>query len=150
MNELEIMVLNRLQEGIPLQRRPFSIIADELGIKEDDVISSMDSLRKKGYIRRFGAIVDINEMGVKSILVGMKVSEEDFEEAGRIISEYPGVTHNYRRDHGYNIWFTLMEADVQKLESRLEEIRTRVKPLKHVYLKSKKKYKTKVVFDFSK
>jgi DNA-binding Lrp family transcriptional regulator len=39
-----------------------------------------------------------------------------------VVNSYPGVTHNYRRHHNYNIWFTLIAPSVDEIEHILGEI----------------------------
>ncbi|WP_053956552.1 Lrp/AsnC family transcriptional regulator [Inediibacterium massiliense] len=147
MTKEEKMILNELQKGIPLEKRPFLKIANKLQLSEEKIIQGIYSLQEKGYIRRFGAIVDVNQLGVKSTLVGMKVRKEDMEKVANIVSSYEGVTHNYERDHIYNLWFTLMESSHEKLEETLKEIKERTK-VEMIHLPSEKKHKTNVFFKF--
>ncbi|WP_129596110.1 Lrp/AsnC family transcriptional regulator [Anaerophilus nitritogenes] len=147
MTKEEKMILNELQKGIPLEKRPFLKIANKLCLSEEKIIRAIHSLKKKGYIRRFGAILDVNQLGVKSTLVGMKVRGEDVEKIANIVSSYEGVTHNYERDHIYNLWFTLMESSDERLEKTLKEIKERTK-VEMIHLPSEKKHKTNVFFKF--
>jgi hypothetical protein len=45
---------------------------------------------------------------------------KDFVE---VVNSYTGVTHNYRRNHEYNVWFTFIAPDKEALEKSLVEIR---------------------------
>ena len=39
-----------------------------------------------------------------------------------VVNRYPGVTHNYLRDHAYNIWFTFIASERKEIEKALQEI----------------------------
>ena len=148
MTALERQVLNEIQKGIPLVEQPFLLIGQNLGIGEDQVIAIIDSLKAKDYIRRFGGIVDVNKLGVRSTLMAMKVDKTDLERVASIINEYKGVTHNYERDDYYNLWFTLMEKSQEELESKIREIKRKTEVEEILYLPATHKYKTNVFFRF--
>lgn len=148
MTALERQVLNEIQKGIPLVEQPFLLIGQNLGIGEDQVIAIIDSLKAKDYIRRFGGIVDVNKLGVRSTLMAMKVDKTDLERVASIINEYKGVTHNYERDDYYNLWFTLMEKSQEELESKICEIKRKTEVEEILYLPATHKYKTNVFFRF--
>jgi hypothetical protein len=38
------------------------------------------------------------------------------------VNGFNGVTHNYQRDHQYNIWFTFIAPSVNKIRESLETI----------------------------
>lgn len=148
MTTLERQVLNEIQKGIPLVEQPFLVIGERLGISEAEVIDTIDSLKSKDYIRRFGGIVDVNKLGIKSTLVAMKVDENDLERVASIISEYKGVTHNYERDDTYNLWFTLMERSQEELEEKIGEIKRKTEVEEILSLPATYKHKTNVFFRF--
>ncbi|AOT69166.1 Lrp/AsnC family transcriptional regulator [Geosporobacter ferrireducens] len=148
MTEIEKLVLNELQKGIPLVERPFMIIGEKLRISEDAVIDIVNVLKRKDYIRRFGGILDVNKLDVKSILIGMKVEPQDIKRVTTLINAYKGVTHNYERKDDYNLWFTLMEQSQKKLNETIAEIRVKTGVKEMLCLPSIKKYKTSVFFRF--
>lgn len=145
MTEKETRLINLLQEGIPLVSRPFEAIAARLDITEDEAIALFTKLKNEGLVRRFGAIVDVSKLGTVSTLVGIEVRDENIPAVTEKINGLKGVTHNYKRDDRYNIWFTLMEADRKTLEKHI----TTIKEMKEVEslldLPAVKKYKTKVI-----
>ena len=148
MTELEKKLLDELQKGIPLVDRPFQEIGNKIGIEEEEVVQMIDRMRAKQYIRRFGGIIDINKLGIKSTLIGMKV-EENMEEVVTIINSYKGVTHNYERDCEYNLWFTLMEKSQKELYTIIKEIQDKINVKDLIQLPATKKYKTNVYFRFN-
>ncbi|SHK40585.1 siroheme decarboxylase subunit alpha [Tepidibacter formicigenes] len=140
-------ILNEVQNGIPIKKRPFKKIADNLGISEDEVVNRINSLKEKGYIRRFGGIFDSQNLGVVSTLIAMKI-EKDIDYVANIVSEYSGVTHNYQREDEYNLWFTLMASSNGELENILKEIKDRTGVQDILSLPSVNKHKVHVHLNF--
>ncbi|WP_430885587.1 winged helix DNA-binding protein [Fusibacter sp. JL216-2] len=147
MNNKERAVLNVIQEGMPISKRPFQDIGRQIDMSESQVIEVIESLNEKGLIRRFGGIVNIAELGVVSTLVGLRVQPEDVEKVALEINTLTGVTHNYERDDAFNLWFTLMESSDEKLHERLEAVEAMEAVECLIDLKAKQKFKTKVVLD---
>ncbi|MBA4496299.1 AsnC family transcriptional regulator [Paenactinomyces guangxiensis] len=106
MDALDKELLNLLQEGIDLVPRPFLALAEKLGTDEETVMERVRKL-KKDPIRQISAIFDTRTLGYKSSLVAAKIQEERLDQAAQVINRHPGVTHNYKRNHAYNLWFTI-------------------------------------------
>lgn len=119
-------LLQRVQDEFPLESRPFRTIGQRLGIPEKEVLERLDSLRRRGILKHIAPILEMHETGIKaSTLIAMRIAEERIEEVAGIASEYRGVSHNYRRDHEYNLWFTIAEPGEAQLKETLEAIRAR-------------------------
>ena len=58
-------------------------------------------------IREVTPIFDTRVLGYSSMLVAAKVDPENPWRAAKIINSHPGVSHNYLRDHDFNLWFTI-------------------------------------------
>ena len=121
-DEVDQRLLNALQAGIALDRRPFLGIADAVGISEDEVLARMQVLQDAQIIRQVSAIFDTRALGYESTLVAASYPEDRLFDAAAIINGHPGVSHNYRRTHHFNMWFTLaVEPDARlSLEETLE------------------------------
>ena len=100
-------LLNRIQEDFPLAPQPYAALGQALDRSEDDVLSRLARLRQARVVRQISAIFDTRALGYQSTLVAMRIPPERLEEAAALISEHPGVSHNYARRHEYNLWFTL-------------------------------------------
>jgi len=100
-------ILSRIQKKFPLVAKPFEVIAKELEMEEDEVLSILREEKKKNIIRQTSAIFDTKRLGYRSSLVAFKIPHERIREAVDIINSHPGVSHNYERDHDFNIWFTI-------------------------------------------
>ncbi len=107
--EKEALVLNRVQRGIPGVSEPFKAIAAEIGLSEDEVLDIVSSLKEKNVIRNISGIFEGKKLGYFLSLVAFEVPDDRVDAAAAIISSHPGVSHNYLRNHKFNIWFTLAE-----------------------------------------
>lgn len=108
-------ILSRIQKKFPLVAKPFAVIADELDITENEVLSILQAEKKAGIIRQTSAIFDTKRLGYKSSLVAFKVQAEKIDAAVELINSHPGISHNYERNHDFNIWFTLGVSPDSKL-----------------------------------
>lgn len=118
-------VLNLIQNEFPLEERPFLKIAEVLNITEEKVITIINKLKDEGCIRRIGGIFDSKKLGYCSLLCAIKVPNERIAEVAKFISEYKGVTHNYERDNGYNLWFTVTAPSQEDIKNFLKDIKER-------------------------
>ncbi len=103
-------ILSRIQKRFPLVAKPFKVIADELGISEEEVLSILQEEKKNNIIRQTSAIFDTKRLGYKSSLVAFKIAAEKIDDAVKILNAHPGISHNYERNHDFNIWFTMAVA----------------------------------------
>ena len=100
-------LLNALQAGIPLERSPWARVGVGLDMSEEEVLQRVGSLKEGGIIRQVSAIFDTRALGFESSLVAAAYPDDRLFEAASIIGGHPGVSHNYRRTHRFNLWFTL-------------------------------------------
>ena len=49
-----------------------------------------------------------------------KVDPDHIDDAAAVISEHPGVSHNYKRNHDYNLWYTLAVPPGQSIDDHLD------------------------------
>ncbi|HZT43459.1 MAG TPA: AsnC family transcriptional regulator [Chthonomonadaceae bacterium] len=118
LDAIDKQLLNLLQNGVPLVERPWDAYGADLGISGEEVMERIRRMRAD-VIRQISAIFDSRSLGYKSTLVAMQFSPEEIDRAAAIINRHPGVSHNYRRNHLFNLWFTLTIHSSQDL---LEEI----------------------------
>jgi DNA-binding Lrp family transcriptional regulator len=123
MDEIDKKILNILQKEFPLVEQPFRIVAEKCGISEDETISRVQRMKDEGIIRRIGAVFDGSKLGRVSTLCAVRVPEEKIENFVQIVNANKGVTHNYRRNNEYNIWFTVSAATASELEAFLEDVK---------------------------
>lgn len=124
MDELDRLLVNRLQAGIPVAERPFAPIAGELGIPEAEVCGRLQRLLEEGVLTRFGPMIDAAALGGAFTLAAMSVPPHDFDRVAAIVNARSEVAHNYRREHAFNMWFVLgctSTAEAAAACTRIEE-----------------------------
>lgn len=106
-DQLENDIIRTVQNGVPFTRRPFAQIGEEVGVSEAEVIELLTKWTDQGKLREISAILEGSALGYESALVAGRVDDPVLDRAVEIINEHPTVTHNYLRDHDYNLWFTI-------------------------------------------
>ncbi len=146
---MENELLFEMQNSFALAQRPFELLAKRLNMEEERVISMVQKLKDEKIIRQTSAIFDTKRLGYKSSLVAFKVDEEHIEEASQIINAHAGVSHNYLRNHDYNIWFTIAIEPTSKLglERTVEILKTMTKAKDAIILPTLKMFKISVKMD---
>jgi len=134
----EALVLNRVQKGIPGVSEPFMAIADEIGLTEDQVIETVLSLKEKKIIRNISGIFEGKKLGYYLSLVAFEVPDGRADEAAAVISSHPGVSHNYLRNHRYNIWFTLAEESEESFHKTVSVLASKSGALDSLVLRNEK------------
>jgi DNA-binding Lrp family transcriptional regulator len=108
-------LMNMLQSSFPLEPEPFALVASELELPVDEVMSRTQRLLDQRIIREITPIFDTRALGYSSMLVAAKVDSEHPQRAARIVNSHPGVSHNYLRTHDFNLWFTIATPPDSKL-----------------------------------
>lgn len=140
-------LLNIVQTQFPIVAEPYKEIATKLDITEQQVIERLDYLMQQDVIRRFGGVFDSRKLGYKGTLCGMHVPEEQIEQVAQVVNSYPGITHNYLRNHHYNMWFTVLADSPQKVQRILNEITAKTGITAILNLPSEKFFKVMVNFE---
>ena len=122
MDATDKKILNIIQKDFPIVEEPFAAVAEKTGITEKEVLERIKRLKREGIIRRIGAVFDSRKLGFVSTLCAARVPEERMKKFVEVVNSYPGVTHNYRRNHEYNVWFTFIAPDEDSLNRALTEI----------------------------
>ncbi|MDQ3675922.1 MAG: Lrp/AsnC family transcriptional regulator [Actinomycetota bacterium] len=115
LDDVDRRVLNLMQGSFPLLPRPYGAVAAEAKLTEDEVLARVQRLLDERIIRQVTPIFDTRALGYGSMLVAAKVDPEHPWRAAKIINSHPGVSHNYLRNHDFNMWFTLAVEGDSKL-----------------------------------
>jgi DNA-binding Lrp family transcriptional regulator len=107
LDALDRRLLNLMQGSFPIAPRPYQHVASLAGVSEAELMDRVQRLLDKRIIRQVTPIFDTRALGYSSMLVAAKVDPEHPHRAAQIINEHPGVSHNYLRDHEFNLWFTI-------------------------------------------
>lgn len=121
-DEQDKLLLNRMQFDFPFELSPWDAMAEGLGIAGDQVLARVTRLKQAGIIRQVSAIFDTKALGYTSTLVAARVPEERLDTAAAVVSAHRGVSHNYRRDAEFNLWFTLAVPPGESLDEHLRRL----------------------------
>jgi len=125
MDEDDKRLLNAIQADFPLVQRPFEALGTRVGLTEAEVITRLGEHKRRRIVRQIGGIFDTRSLGYKSSLVAMRVRPEQLDRAAEVVNGHPGVSHNYQRDHVFNMWFTIAvppASDLSWTVDRLHEM----------------------------
>ena len=148
MDSTDRALLNAIQNHFPIAVHPYQILGEAVGTTEEDAFKRIQRFRQEGIIRRLGGVFDSRRLGYYSTLCTAKVPEEKIPSLAKLLEGIPGVTHNYIRNHEYNVWFTLIDRSKAIAESTLQNIRD-VLGVSEIYsLPATRLFKIKVNFDF--
>lgn len=141
-------ILNFIQTGFPLDPRPYKVIGDKAGISEEEAHRRVMEMKSGGVIRRIGASFDSRGLHFSSTLCSVKVPPALVDKVVEAVNRYPEVTHNYERNHEYNIWFTVIAESKERIQGILDEIRAATGCGEIRNMPALKKFKIKVDFKF--
>ncbi len=147
MDDIDRKILNRIQTAFPVCAEPFKAIGVELGLGEREVLERIRRLKADGIIRRIGAVFDPGKLGFVSTLCAARVPEGGIPDFVALVNSYSGVTHNYRRNHDYNIWFTFIAESFEALERALGEIRAKTGVSDIISMPAIRTFKINAVFE---
>ncbi|HEY1458384.1 MAG TPA: Lrp/AsnC family transcriptional regulator [Solirubrobacteraceae bacterium] len=108
-------LLNLMQGSFPIEPRPYARVAALAEISEEEVLSRVKHLLEQRIIRQVTPIFDTRALGYSSMLVAAKVDPQYPHRAAKVINAHPGVSHNYLRNHDFNLWFTIATEPDSKL-----------------------------------
>ena len=147
MDIIDRKILNIIQKDFPVVAEPFKAIAEKLGISEDEVLRRIKNLKDDGIIRRIGAVFDTRKLGFVSTLCAARVPKDKLKDFVEVVNSYAGVTHNYRRNHEYNVWFTFIAPDEKTLKKSLAEIRDRTGIKDIISMRAARTFKIDATFE---
>ncbi|HVX03207.1 MAG TPA: Lrp/AsnC family transcriptional regulator [Nitrososphaera sp.] len=147
LDEMDKKLLNDVQWIFPLSDRPYLELAKNYDISEDEVMRRISELKKLGLIRQINAIFDTRRLGYKSALIAFAVAPEKLDSVAEKVNEHPGVSHNYERNHEYNMWFTLAVPPDSDMKDELDRMAALDGVIKYRLLPTLKMYKIGVKLD---
>jgi DNA-binding Lrp family transcriptional regulator len=146
-DSIDKKILNIIQKDFPVVAEPFKVVAEKLGLGEDEVLRRIKNLKDEGIIRRIGAVFDTRKLGFVSTLCAARVPEEKLKSFVEVVNSYAGVTHNYRRSHEYNVWFTFIAPDEETLKRSLSEIQDKTGITDVVSMSAARTFKIDATFE---
>jgi len=122
MDSIDRMLVNELQDGLPVCRRPFDALADQLDISVSEITERVGKLLDDQVLTRFGPMFNAEMLGGGLTLCALQVPEADFEKVAKQVNAYPEVAHNYAREHELNMWFVLATERPERIAEVIADI----------------------------
>ncbi len=138
-------LLDIIQTGFPICSRPYAELGRQLKLTEAEALARVRALRGRGIIRRLGANFRSNALGFTSTLCAASVPAERLDAFVAEVNSHVGVTHNYLRNHHYNVWFTVIAPSSEALQELLAGISERT-GIRVLNLPATRMYKIRVDF----
>ena len=145
-DDIDKRIINRIQSDFPITARPYHTIAHDLNLEEEDVLRRVAGLRKSGIIRRIGGNFVPEKLGYVSTLCAASVPDDKLAHFKKVVNSYTGVTHNYRRENHFNVWFTFIAPSRSNIQKNLDEISRRTGVAGILNLPATRVYKIKAEF----
>ena len=121
-DSIDRMIMNKIQAEFPMVDQPYRVIAQTVGIDEQEVMDRIDILRGKNVVRQIGAIFDTRKLRYQSMLVAMKFEKNKLDQAAQLLNRHPGISHNYERGGYFNLWFTIAVPPDRSLENEVKTL----------------------------
>lgn len=146
LTQLDKEIIKVLQGDFPLCEEPYKVLAEKVGISEEEFLNHVKNFVEEKKIRKMGAVLRHREAGFKAnALCAWEVPTENIDEIAKIMSENSAVSHCYDRttapNWNYNL-YTMIHAKTRKecdeIISELSEL-TGIKNFQILY--SKKEWK---------
>ena len=122
MDDLDRKILTEIQKDFPRVSNPFDSLGQKIGISGEEALSRVKKFKEEKILRQISAIFDTRSLGYQSTLVAMKFSNDQLDRGAEIINRHPGVSHNYRRNDAYNLWFTVAVPPNHSLEKTVQKL----------------------------
>lgn len=145
--EKQNLLIKRIQKSFPIHAEPFSVLAEELDLKEKEILDQLIEWKEQKFLREISAVMEGSLLDYDSALVCGKVPADRLAEVAQIIGEHPTVTHLYERNHYYNLWFTIAVPFSMGLENHLSILERLTQIEKYYPLRRIDTFKIGVVFD---
>ncbi|MGC8872125.1 MAG: Lrp/AsnC family transcriptional regulator [Caldimicrobium sp.] len=145
---LEKELIKLIQRKFPLVPRPFKVLAESLNIEEEKILKILRKWQKEGILRQISAIFNPSFFGHTSSLFAFKISEDNLSQAIEVINSHPGVSHNYLRNHEFNLWFTLVVPPEKILMEEAKVLFIKSGAKDYLYLPIIKVFKIAAIFNF--
>ncbi len=149
LDDVDRELLNAVQWDFPLVPEPYAALGERLGLAEPEVRARVQRVKDAGVLRQLSAIFDTRALGYMSALVAAKVDPDRVDDAAAVISAHPGVSHNYKRNHAYNLWYTLAVPPGEDFDAHLDVLHRESKSLLTRKLPTLKLYKIGVKLDMT-
>lgn len=122
LDAIDRRIINRLQDGMPVCDQPYLLIANELGIHEQELIERLQSMLDNKILSRFGPMFHAEKLGGGLALAAMRIPEDEFDSVAEQVNALPQIAHNYQRNHTFNMWFVIATEQLDDIDTVATQI----------------------------
>ncbi len=122
MDAADRAIINHLQGGLPVCAAPYAKAARTLGMNEAELLDRLTRLLADGTLMRFGPLYNSERLGGAVTLAALRVPAHDFDRVAALVNAFPEVTHNYEREHAFNMWFVVASDDPARIDAVIAAI----------------------------
>ncbi len=122
MDAIDRLIVNLLQDDLPVCEAPFAGVAAAIGLDEDALIERVARMVETGLATRFGPLFNADRLGGAFTLAALSVPPADYARVAAIVNAMPEVAHNYEREHELNMWFVVATESRNEVAPALERI----------------------------
>ncbi len=121
-------LVRALEDGLPIEARPYDALARRLGWSEREVIGRLARLIDGGVISRFGLVVKHRRLGYRANAMAVwNVPDDDVDRVAAIFAEQAYVTLCYRRprrlpDWPYNLFCMVPGRDRATVRGQIADL----------------------------
>ena len=122
-------IIKVLQEDFPLCEEPYKILAERVGISEEDFLQRVKTLVDEKKIRKMGAVLRHRQVGFNAnALCAWHVPPENLDAVAQIMSSHAAVSHCYDRtpapNWNYNLYTMIHAKTRDECEKFIAELST--------------------------
>ena len=150
LDDLDRRIVQLIQSEFPLESRPYEALAALVDSTQETVIDRIRLLQEGGVIRELGPVFDLRKLGYASTLCAAQVAEASLDQVTEFVNSFDEVTHNYLRNDPFNMWFTLIVPEEERIEEILGRIRGEEGVGEVISLPAERIFKIKVHFNTAK
>lgn len=128
LDAIDKRIIRASQDGLPLTKRPYHALAEQLNLPPEDVMSRINAMQANGVIRRIGAVANHYRLGYRANAMAVwDVADEHIDALGERIGALGFVSHCYHRprhppDWPYNLFAMVHGRDPRSTEMQIEKI----------------------------
>jgi DNA-binding Lrp family transcriptional regulator len=123
----DVETIRATQGPMPVVPEPYAPAAERLGVRQEEVLRRLESLRERGGLRRVAAILFHRRAGFSANGMGVwQVPEDAILETGKRMAAFRGVSHCYQRptypDWPYSVFTMAHGRSKEECDAVLDSI----------------------------
>lgn len=122
LDPVDARLIDRLHSGFPLVERPFTVVAAELGMPENELLERLRALLSQDRLRHFGPLFELGQAVGSRALAAMQVPEQRIDAVSERVDALPEVERSYRGAPPFNLWLAIGVESPHDIEQAIAHI----------------------------